>query len=107
MTLTSDYPCPLCGETAKVRETLRAFEGGKLPALLEGLEKGMLVRGRISLTCPKCGRVTDKMWSRAVDCQGINDPAVDNVRGIYMDRMRETWERMRRGEPEPEKEEEE
>ena len=105
MILTSDYPCPRCGETAEVREALRVFKGGEVPPPLEALEKGMLMQGRFMLMCPKCGKVTDKMWSCAVDCQGINDPAVDNVRGIYMDRMRETWERMRRGEPEPEEEE--
>lgn len=100
-TIVTYYPCPRCGETAEVRETLRAFKGGELPPPMEALYKGMLVQGRIKMTCPKCGRVTDKMWSCAVDCRSIDDTKVDNIRGIYMDRMRETWERMRRGEPEP------
>lgn len=101
MIITSDYPCPLCGETAEVQETLRAFKGGELPPPMEALDKGLLMQGRIKLTCPKCGRVTDKMWSCAVDCQDLKDPKAKKVYEIYMNRMRETWERMRRGEPEP------
>ena len=102
------YPCPRCGEDAEVHETVRAFSTVDLPSLhlidpRYLLDPGdLFVEGRIKMTCPKCGKISDKMWSViAENCDSIDDPVVDNVRGIYMDRMRETWERMRRGEPEP------
>lgn len=84
-----------------MHETVRAFKGGELPPPMEALNTGMLVQGRIKLTCPKCGKISDQMWEAIVDAHDINDNMVCRLQDSYDDRSKEMWERMRRGEPEP------
>lgn len=93
------HRCPRCGGWAEVREYLRAFTNDMMPTPIPFV--GLFTQGRIKMTCEKCGKISDVMWNAIIDCYEIDDKKIDKVRDIYYKRMEETWDRMSRGEPEP------
>lgn len=97
------YPCPRCGVGAEVSESARAFLTHLLPPPLSMRLRpdALLVEGRIKMNCPRCGNISDQMWTAVIDCSEVDDDKVAAIRNLYIDKSKEMWERMRRGEPEP------